>query len=150
MMSDMRCCSIKIKRIHPDAQRPKYEHPGDSGADIYSIEDYILMPFERKAIATGLCAEVPDGYELQVRPKSGLSINSGITVLNTPGTVDSGYRGEIKVILINLSNESFQVKKGHKIAQIVITPVIIADFLEVDELSKSERDTSGFGSTGIF
>ncbi len=140
---------VKIKRIHIDAQMPSYENPGDSGADLRSVVDCILQPYERKAIPTGLCAEVAPSFELQIRPKSGLALGSGITILNTPGTVDSGYRGEIKVILINLGKEPYSLKKGQKIAQLVVTPVIYADFEEVEELSESERGSGGFGSTGI-
>ncbi|MFH1561895.1 MAG: dUTP diphosphatase [Nitrospirota bacterium] len=143
-------CVIKIKRLCSFIQIPKYAHIGDSGADLYAIEDCLLQPFERKAIPTGLCVEIPDGFELQVRPKSGLALDSGITVLNTPGTIDSGYRGEIKVILINLSSEIYQIKKGQKIAQMVVSPVIHAEFGEVEELSESKRGTGGFGSTTIF
>jgi len=123
-------CQIKIKRVHFDARLPRYEHPGDSGADLYACEEFILPPLERKIIPTGLCAEV--------------------AVLNTPGTIDAGYRGEIKVILINLGQDTYRVKKGQKIAQLVVTPVISACFQEVDEVSESERGAGGFGSTGLF
>lgn len=143
-------CQVKIKRIHPDARFPKYEHPGDSGADLYALEEFILPPLERKIIPTGLCAEVPPGFELQVRPKSGLALSHGLTVLNTPGTIDAGYRGEIKVILINLGQDTYRVKIGQKIAQLVVTPVVTACFQEVDEVSESERGAGGFGSTGLF
>ncbi|MBU1782069.1 dUTP diphosphatase [bacterium] len=148
----MKCsrCLIKIKRLCSFTQIPQYAHTGDSGADLHAIEDCLLQPFERKAIPTGLCVEIPDGFELQVRPKSGLALDSGITVLNTPGTIDSTYRGEIKVILINLSSEIYQIKKGQKIAQVVVSPVIQAEFREVEELSESKRGTGGFGSTTIF
>lgn len=140
---------IKVKRLDPAARVPRREHPDDSGADLYSIVDYTLKPFERKAIPTGICAEVPPDFELQIRPKSGLALEHGITVLNTPGTIDSGYRGEIGVILINLGSEPYQLKKGQKIAQLVAVPVSHADFQEVDELPESDRGTGGFGSTGL-
>ena|SRR5258708_2219319 len=140
---------VKIKRLHANACVPRYEHPGDSGADLYSVVDEVLQPFERKAIPTGLSAEVSVGFELQVRPKSGLALNSGVTVLNTPGTIDAGYRGEIKVILVNLSAEPYTIKAGQKIAQLVVAPVIYADFVEVDELAESKRGAGGFGSTGL-
>ena len=148
----MKCphCLIKIKRLSSLAQIPKYAHIGDSGADLYAIEDCPLEPFERKIIPTGICVEIPDGFEGQIRPKSGLALDSGITVLNTPGTIDSTYRGEIKVILINLSSEIYQIKQGQKIAQIVVSPVIQAEFKAVKELSESKRGTGGFGSTTIF
>ncbi len=140
---------IKIKRIHPDAKLPKYEHAGDSGADLYSVIEYTLKPLERFAVPTGLTVEIPLGHEIQVRPKSGLALSHGITLLNTPGTVDAGYRGEIKVILINLGQENYLVKKGQKIAQLVVTPVLHAEFQETDSLSDSSRGDGGFGSTGI-
>lgn len=142
-------CIIRIKRLDPTARIPQREHPDDSGADLYSIGDYTLQPFERKAISTGICAEIPSGFELQTRPKSGLALERGITVLNTPGTIDSGYRGEIRILLINMGSAPYQVKKGHKIAQLVALPVAYADFQEVDELSDSKRGIGGFGSTGL-
>jgi dUTP pyrophosphatase len=141
--------AIRLKRLSADARIPQYEYPDDSGADLYAAEDAVLQPGERRAIATGLVAEVPLGYEIQVRPKSGLALKSGITVLNTPGTVDAGYRGEIKVILINLSAEPYAIHKGQKIAQLVVAPVFQAAFEEVAELSESRRGAGGFGSTGL-
>lgn len=140
--------AVKIKRMHTAAQLPNYAHPGDAGADLYAVEDAVLQPLQRQAIATGICAEVPLGYEIQIRPRSGLALKDGITVLNSPGTVDAGYRGEIKVILINLSDQPYTVKCGQKIAQMVIAPVTIANFVEVEQLSPSQRDVGGFGSTG--
>ncbi|HEU5377763.1 MAG TPA: dUTP diphosphatase [Ktedonobacteraceae bacterium] len=140
---------VRIKRLHKSAQMPKYEHHGDSGADLYSVIDCVLQPFERRAIPTGLSAEVSPGYELQVRPKSGLALNCAVTVLNTPGTVDSNYRGEIKVILMNLGTDPYVVKAGQKVAQLVVAPVLAADFVEVDELAESKRGAGGFGSTGL-
>ncbi len=142
-------CLVKIKKLHSDAHTPHYAHFGDSGADLFSVEEAILHPMQRKAIATGLSAEVPQGFELQVRPKSGLALKSGLTVLNTPGTIDFGYRGEIKVILINLSEETYRIEKGQKIAQLVVAPVVYAEFQEVDELSETSRGEGGFGSTGL-
>ena len=140
---------VRLKRLTPEARIPQYAYPDDSGADLYAAEDVVLQPGERRAVSTGLSAEVPIGFELQVRPKSGLALNSGITVLNTPGTVDAGYRGEIKVILINLGVEPYPIRKGQKIAQLVLAPVFRADFQEVEELSESMRGAGGFGSTGI-
>ncbi len=104
---------------------------------------------ERHAVSTSLSAEIPKGFELQVRPKSGLALKSGLTVLNTPGTIDFGYRGEIKVILINLSSEPYQIEKGQKIAQLVVAPVANAEFKQVIELSDTARGEGGFGSTGL-
>ena len=140
---------LKIEQISPVAQCPKYQYIGDSGADICSAINYTLKPFERKAIPTGLKVEVPIGYELQVRSRSGLALDSGIIVLNSPGTIDSGYRGEIKVILINLSQKSFEINVGQRIAQIVLMPVFFANFEQVIDLSNSERGADGFGSTGF-
>jgi dUTP pyrophosphatase len=140
---------IKIKRLVPHAIAPKYEHPGDSGADLYSTLDQTLAPLERAAIPTGLSVEIPVGYELQVRPKSGLALKQGLTVLNTPGTVDAGYRGEIQVILINLGSEPIEIKQGQKIAQMVLAPVVFGSFEDVEELTTSQRGEGGFGSTGI-
>lgn len=139
---------VKIKRLTPEAIVPRYEHPGDSGADLVSIVDYTLQPMQRYAVPTGIAAEIPMGYELQVRPRSGLALGDGITVLNTPGTIDAGYRGEIKVILLNLGSEAFHIARGQKIAQLVIAPVILGQFEEVEELSTSVRGSGGFGSTG--
>ncbi len=142
-------CAVKIRKLSPDAHLPEYAHFGDSGADLFATEAAVLQPMQRQAIGTGLAAEVPRGYELQVRPKSGLAIKSGLTVLNTPGTIDFGYRGEIKVILINLSSEAYEVEKGQKIAQLVVAPVATAEFVEVRELSDTARGEGGFGSTGL-
>jgi dUTP pyrophosphatase len=140
---------VKIQRVHPSAKLPTYANPGDAGADVYALEAAQLQPLERRAVATGLCAEVPEGYELQIRPKSGLALHHGITVLNTPGTIDAGYRGEIKVILINLGSEPYEVQPGQKIAQMVVAPVLLGAFIEVADLSQTQRGTGGFGSTGL-
>ena len=110
--------SIRIIR-EDDAKLPHYSHNGDSGMDLYSVEDIIIHPMERKLIRTGIRIEIPSGYEAQIRPKSGLAINHGITHLNTPGTIDSNYRGEIKIILINLGSEPYKVEKGRKIGKMV-------------------------------
>ncbi len=140
---------VKVKCLTPDAKIPRYEHPGDSGADLVSVIDFTLEPMQRFAFPTGISAEISMGYELQVRPRSGLALKHGVTVLNTPGTVDAGYRGEIKVILINLGSEPFQITKGQKIAQLVVAPVVHGKFEQVEELTPSQRGTGGFGSTGI-
>ncbi len=142
-------CVVKIKKLTPDAHVPQYAHFGDSGADLFSTENCTLQPMARHAVSTSLSAEIPKGFELQVRPKSGLALKSGLTVLNTPGTIDFGYRGEIKVILINLSSEPYQIEKGQKIAQLVVAPVAYAEFQEVNELSDTARGEGGFGSTGL-
>ncbi|MDJ0796476.1 MAG: dUTP diphosphatase [Calothrix sp. MO_167.B12] len=140
---------VKVKRLIPEAKLPKYEHPGDSGADLVAVADHTLQPMQWFAIPTGISAEVPMGFELQVRPRSGLALKHGVTVLNTPGTVDAGYRGEIKVILLNLGAEPFQITPGMKIAQLVVAPVVQGLFQEVDELNASQRGSGGFGSTGV-
>ena len=139
---------IKIKRLNPEAILPSYAHEGDAGMDIFSLENAVLQPGERKTVPTGLSFEIPLGYEIQIRPRSGLALNHGITLSNTPGTLDSGYRGELKVGMINLSKESYEVKKGDKIAQIVLAKHETAEIQEVQELSKTSRGNNGFGSTG--
>ncbi|MBN1156233.1 dUTP diphosphatase [Candidatus Woesearchaeota archaeon] len=139
--------TIKIKK--EGGMVPAYAHPGDSGMDLFSADDCVIKPGERKLISAGIRLEIPDGYEAQTRPKSGLAINHGITVLNTPGTIDSSYRGEIKVILINLGNEDYAVNKGSKIAQLVINKVERAEILESETLGQTTRNEGGFGSTGI-
>ncbi len=144
----MSIVTIKFQKLSPRAIIPAYAHPGDAGADLVAIEHHILAPKSRLAVPTGLAVEIPQGYEMQVRPKSSLALNHGITVLNTPGTVDAGYRGEIKVILINLGQAPFDIAPGQRIAQVVIAPVIQAEFTEVTELSDSQRGIGGFGSTG--
>lgn len=140
--------TVKFKKLNPDAIIPSYAHPGDAGADLVAIEQYTLGPQKRLAIPTGLAAEVPEGYEMQVRPKSSLALKHGVTVLNTPGTVDAGYRGEIKVILINLGSSVFEISRGQRIAQIVIAPIVRAEFTLVETLGDSPRGEGGFGSTG--
>lgn len=140
---------VKIKRLAPEAKVPRYEHPGDSGADLVAIADHLLPPMQWVAVPTGLAAEVPPGFELQVRPRSGLALKHGVTVLNTPGTIDAGYRGEIKVILMNLGPEPFQISQGQRIAQLVVAPILFGQFEEVDQLAESQRGSGGFGSTGI-
>ena len=140
---------IKIQKINNDAVIPHYVHRGDAGMDLYSVEEVILAAGERKLIGTGLKFEIPMGFELQVRPKSGLAANFGVTVLNAPGTVDSGYRGEVKVILYNSSKNDYQVKRGEKIAQAVIAKYEEAEIEEATELGETSRGDGGFGSTGL-
>jgi dUTP pyrophosphatase len=139
---------LKVKKLNKDAVIPAYQSEEAAGFDLHSIEDVILKPGERKLIGTGLAFEIEKGYEIQIRPRSGLAFKHGITVLNSPGTVDSDYRGEIKVLLINLGNESFEIKKGERIAQAVVAPVVQAKFEEVEILSNTKRGSGGFGSTG--
>ena len=142
---------VEIECIVQDgAKLPVYQTAGSAGADVCAFlkEDFILEPMERAAIPTGLSFAIPEGYEMQVRPRSGLALKNGITCLNTPGTIDSDYRGEVKVILINLGKEPFTIRNGERIAQLVVKPVICAGFAPVSILSKTERGAGGFGSTG--
>ena len=129
-------------------QAPSYATDGAAGLDVVAAEDVTLAPGERHAVATGFSIAIPEGYEVQVRPRSGLALKHGITCLNTPGTIDSDYRGEVKVILANLGSEPFEVRRGERIAQLVPAPVLKADFREVTELSETSRGAGGFGSTG--
>ena len=127
---------------------PAYATPGAAGMDVVAAEDLDLMPGQRHPVATGFRVAIPDGYEIQVRPRSGLAYKNGITVPNTPGTIDSDYRGELKVLLINHGTEPFPVRRGERIAQLVIAVVTQAEFDEVGELSDTARGAGGFGSTG--
>lgn len=140
---------IKVKRLTKDAILPKYAHPGDAGLDLYAAEDKLLKPMERAMIPTGIKIAVPNGYEAQIRPRSGLAVNHGISVVNTPGTIDSGYRGEVMVLAINLSNKEYKIEEGTKIAQMIINKVEQAEFEEVDELDDTTRGEGGMGSTGM-
>ena len=127
---------------------PSYASDGAAGLDVVAAEDLTLAPGARHAVATGFAIAIPPGYEVQVRPRSGLALKHGITCLNTPGTIDCDYRGEVKVILANLGAEPFEVKRGERIAQLVPSPVLRAEFAEVDSLDETSRGAGGFGSTG--
>ena len=140
---------VKVLRTDPEAQLPAYAHPGDAGMDVRSIEDVTLAPGARALVRTGLVLELPPDAEAQVRPRSGLALKHGVTVLNTPGTIDAGYRGEVGVILINLGAETFVVEKGMKIAQLVVAPVAQAEIVEVSAVDATDRGAGGFGSTGV-
>ena len=139
---------VKIKKLNSEVHIPAYQTKEAAGFDLHSIEDVTLNPRERKLIGTGLAFAIEYGYEVQIRPRSGLAYKHGITVLNTPGTIDSDYRGEIKVLLINHGTEPFEIKKGERIAQAVVAPVVQANLIEVEELDSTERGSGGFGSTG--
>ena len=130
---------------------PEYKTVGAAGADLYALVDspITLAPGKTAMVPTGLFFEIPEGYEIQVRPRSGLAAKNGVTVLNTPGTIDSDYRGEIKIILINLGDKDFVINSGDRVAQMVIAPLIQASFSIVDELSDTTRGSVGFGSTGV-
>ena len=140
---------VKIQKINEDAIIPKYAHDGDSGMDLYSIKEYVLKPGERALVQTGLKIAIPKGYEAQIRPKSGLALKSGVTVLNTPGTVDAPYRGELGIIVINHSNEEYKIEKNKKVAQLVFQKVEHATLEEVVNLDDTSRGEGGFGSTGL-
>jgi len=141
---------ILIKRLSKQVSLPKYETSGSSGMDLSAnIDNNInIEPGETAVIPTGLALSIPNGFEVQIRPRSGLAAKKNISVLNTPGTIDSDYRGEIKVILINLGQDSFKVEKGLRIAQMVVSPVAQAQLTEVNDLSDTVRGKGGFGSTG--
>jgi len=140
--------TVRFKRMHPQAILPAYAHPGDAGMDLCACEERVLAPGRTALVRTGLVMELPDGFEAQVRPRSGLALRHGLTLLNTPGTIDAGYRGEIGVILINHGAEPFQVAPGMRIAQMVIAPVLRAHIEEAETLNETPRGTGGFGSTG--
>lgn len=141
--------TVKVLRTDPEAQLPAYAHPGDAGMDVRSIEDVTLAPGARALVRTGLVLELPPDAEAQVRPRSGLALKHGVTVLNTPGTIDAGYRGEVGVILVNLGAEPFVVEKGMKIAQLVVAPLAQAEVVEVSAVDATDRGAGGFGSTGV-
>jgi dUTP pyrophosphatase len=142
--------AVQLKRLpHGEGlPLPAYATTGAAGMDVVSAEDAVIAPGARHAVATGLAVAIPEGYEIQVRPRSGLALKHGITVPNTPGTIDSDYRGELKVILINLGSEPFTIARGDRVAQLVLAPVVQAAWDEVEELDATERGEGGFGSTG--
>lgn len=141
---------ILVKKLFKEVNLPKYETNGSSGLDLEAFVDFeiTLKPGERKLIPTGISIAMPDNFEVQIRPRSGLAYKNGISVVNTPGTIDADYRGEIKVLLINLGQENFVIKKFQRIAQMVICPIIKAKLVETDDLPSSIRGSGGFGSTG--
>jgi len=141
--------TLRFKKIHPDATLPSYAHASDAGMDVRSVEDVTVPAKGRVLVHTGLVMLLPPMYEAQVRPRSGLALKHGITVLNTPGTIDSGYRGEVGVILANFGDSDFQVKKGDKVAQIVVAPVVQAEIEAASEIDETDRGAGGFGSTGV-
>ncbi len=139
---------MKVKRLREGGKLPSYAHPGDAGMDLYSSEEAEIAPGESRLVKTGISIELPEGTEAQVRPRSGLALKSRVTVLNTPGTIDEGYRGEVGVILINHGKALFKVTEGMRIAQMVVKPVTRVTVEEVSELSDTSRGEGGFGSTG--
>jgi len=142
---------IRCRRLHPDAVLPRYMTDGAAGMDLHAVVDgeMILTPGERRFVGTGLAMEIPTGYEGQVRPRSGLALRQGLSMVNAPGTIDSDYRGEVGVLLINLGQERIRIVSGDRIAQLVIAPVVRAEVNEVDELNHTDRSDGGFGHTGI-
>lgn len=143
--------SIQVKvTLSDSATLPAYARSGDAGMDLVSTEEVFISSGRWKLVKTGLCLELPDGLEAQVRPRSGMALKHGVTVLNSPGTIDSGYRGEVGVILINHGNSPFVINKGDRIAQLVFAYVANVDLIKVEALSDSDRGTGGFGSTGVY
>ena len=142
---------VLIKRLSKNVKLPKYETDGSSGMDLSADipTDIKIEPGKTSIIPTGISLSIPKNFEIQIRPRSGLAAKSQVSVLNTPGTIDADYRGEIKVILINLGSNTFTIKKGTRIAQMVLSPVIKAKFKEVENLDETDRGSGGFGSTGI-
>ena len=141
---------MRIHRLDPDLPLPRYAHTGDAGLDLYAASDITLEPHRRALIPTGIAVAIPEGYAGFVQPRSGLAIRQGFSLVNTPGLIDSHYRGEIKIIAINLDPETpIAISRGDKIAQLVIQPVVTADLLEVDSLDQTQRGEGGFGSTGV-
>lgn len=152
-MTMMKTRSLGVELVHEDAKVPSYAYPSDSGFDLRSTVEIIIPPFGRALIPTGIKLSIPEEYEIQIRPKSGLALNQGLTVLNTPGTVDSGYVGEIKVIIFNTNNASVTVSKGMKIAQAVLSPVMCGKYVSIelmDKVENKDRMDNGFGSTGLW
>ncbi len=140
-----------LLRNESDNPTPEYATAGSSGADIraFTPEPITLLPGKRCLVSTGIFVEIPLGYEIQVRPRSGLAFKNGVTCLNTPGTIDADYRGELKVLLINLSDENFVINSGDRIAQLVVATVTLAEYEPVNQLNESERGAGGFGHTGV-
>ena len=142
---------VKFKKSNVDATTPKYAYPTDSGFDLYSTEECLILPFDRKLVPTGIHIDIPENYEVQIRSKSGLALKQGLMVLNSPGTIDQGYTGEIQVILFNTTKDKVKIEKGQKVAQAVLCPVVAGKWINLveDEINSKDRSDNGFGSTGI-
>ena len=152
MASNIPLIEVSYSKDSDDVKDPEYAYPTDSGFDLYSIEDKWLHPFDRQLIRTGLHIDIPENYEIQVRSKSGLALKQGLMVLNSPGTVDQGYTGEIQVILFNTTNQKVKVEKGQKVAQAVVCPVVAGKWLKFSQkqnIESKDRNNNGFGSTGL-
>ena len=142
--------SLPIKRLDPTVELPSYAYAGDAGLDLRANEDVTLMPHERRLVSTGLAVAIPEGYAGFVQPRSGLALKKGLSMANTPGLVDSHYRGELKVCAVNLDNEQpIHIERGERIAQLVIQRVPVVELVEVDELDETDRGAGGFGSSGV-
>ena len=140
---------VKFILLHQNARVPQKSHDEDAGFDLFAVEEFVLHPQEYACIPTGLCMELPSGTEAQIRPRSGLAAKHGVTVLNTPGTIDAGYRGEIQVIMINHGKENLSIHPGMRIAQMVITPIYNVTFTEAISIEESARGDGGLGSSGV-
>ncbi len=139
---------VNVMKLRPEGMLPRYAHHGDAGPDVFAAEQ-VLLEFGKSALVkTAIALDLPHGYEAQVRPRSGLALKHAVTVLNTPGTIDAGYRGEVGVIMINHGHEAYQIEPGDRIAQMVIKPVLEVEMIEVPEISNTSRGAGGFGSTG--
>ena len=152
MVETRRLLPLGYKVLHSDAVLPKYNYDSDSGFDLHSVSEIEIPPFGRALVPTGLSFDIQDGYEIQVRTKSGLAINQGLMVLNSPGTVDNGYTGEVKAIIFNTNPTSFTIPKGMKVGQAVLCPVVNGgwvDLQQTNKINEKERGSNGFGSTGI-
>ena len=139
---------VKVLKLKENAILPRYAHPGDAGADVFAAGHVVIEPGATALVPTGIAIELPHGYEAQVRPRSGLALKHSVSVLNTPGTIDAGYRGEVGVIMINHGREPFEINPGDRIAQMVIKPVLEIEMVEAETLSDTSRGAGGFGSTG--
>ena len=139
---------LRVKRLAEDAVLPRYAHPHDAGLDLHAAVDAVVDPGQAVAVSTGIAVELPPGTEAQVRPRSGLALKHSVTILNAPGTIDEGYRGEVGVVLINHGDAAFRIQRGMRIAQLVVQRRLSIDVVEVDALTDTERGVGGFGSTG--
>ena len=153
MIDNKNLLTLGYKVLHPDATLPKYNYGSDSGFDLHSVNEIEIPAFGRALVPTGLSFDIQDGYEIQVRTKSGLAINQGLMVLNSPGTVDNGYTGEVKAIIFNTNSTSVTIPKGMKVGQAVLCPVVNGGWVDlkpINKINEKERGSNGFGSTGIF
>lgn len=140
--------TLDVRRLDPELPVPAYAHPGDAGLDLHAADTTTLRPGQRALVPCGIAVAIPEGHVGLVHPRSGLAVDHGLTVLNAPGTIDAGYRGEVKVLLVNLGEDPVEVRHGQRIAQLLIAPVVTVDVREVDRLGTTSRGSDGFGSTG--